>query len=90
MSVLVCLRCLESLTVNLNVQAGEHILHVALAMQSPSRLVQVHALQLIKVVSPFTGDLAEQLLVQALESLPYNALQADAQCESSDSSSEMA
>ncbi|KAL3138878.1 hypothetical protein ABBQ32_005705 [Trebouxia sp. C0010 RCD-2024] len=71
-------------------RAGEHILHVALAMQSPSRLVQVHALQLIKVVSPFTGDLAEQLLVQALESLPYNALQADAQCESSDSSSEMA
>lgn len=59
-------------------------------MQSPSRLVQVRALQLIKVVSPFTGDLAEQLLVQALDSLPYNALQAGAQCESSDSTSEMA
>ncbi|KAL3130850.1 hypothetical protein ABBQ38_000182 [Trebouxia sp. C0009 RCD-2024] len=71
-------------------RADEHILHLALAMQSPSRLVQVRALQLIKVVSPFTGDLAEQLLVQALDSLPYNALQAGAQCESSDSTSEMA
>lgn len=70
-------------------RAGGHVLHLALAMYSPSRVVQVQALNLIKVVSPFFGDDAEQHLIKALDSLPGNAMQPDVQCESSDSTMRM-
>lgn len=73
----------------LDLQAGGHVLHLALAMYSPSRVVQVQALNLIKVVSPFFGDDAEQHLIKALDSLPGNAMQPDVQCESSDSTMRM-
>ena len=59
--------------------------YLALAMYSPSRLVQTQGLTLIKVISPFTGQAAEHLLVKALEDLPCKAMCVIAQDESSDS-----
>ena len=73
-----------------HLQAEGHIPHVALAMYSPSRLVQTQALTLIKVVWPFTGPATERELVKALESFPGNAIQASAQSESSDSTNGLA
>lgn len=64
--------------------------HLALAMHSPSRLVQTQGLTLIKVISPFIGQAAACLLVKALEDLPCNAMHATTQDESSDSSNDMA
>lgn len=52
--------------------------HLALAMQSPNRLVQTQGLTLIKAIAPFTGLAAEQMLVTALEGLPCNAMHATA------------
>lgn len=71
-------------------QAEGYIYHIALAMHSPSHVVQIQGLALIKVIAPFLGQSAEHLLVKALEDLPCNAMHASAQEESSESSNDMA
>lgn len=64
--------------------------HIALAMYSPNRVVQIQGLTLFKVVLPFTGQAAEHLLVKALEDLPCHGMHTTAQDESSESSNDVA